>query len=59
MKVKIGDYKDDGEREISVKIDKWDTYSMDHTLAMIAHPMLVQLRDTTHGSPFVVFEDRP
>ena len=59
MKVKIGDYKDEGEREISVKIDKWDTYSMDHTLAMIAHPMLVQLRDNTHGAPFVVFEDRP
>lgn len=59
MKVKIGDYKDEGEREISVKIDKWDTYSMDHTLAMIAHPMLIQLRDTTNGSPFVVFEDRP
>jgi hypothetical protein len=59
MKVKIGTYKDDGEREISVKIDKWDTFSMDHTLALIAHPMLIQLRDTTHGSPFVDFEDRP
>ena len=59
MKVKIGDYKDEGERDISVKIDKWDTYSMDHTLAMIAHPMLVQLRDTTNGSPFIEFEDRP
>ena len=59
MKVKIGDYKDEGERDISVKIDKWDTWSMDHTLALIAHPMLVQLRDTTNGSPFIEFEDRP
>ena len=59
MKVKIGEYKDEGEREISVKIDKWDTWSMDHTLALIAHPMLVQLRDTTNGSPFIEFEDRP
>ena len=59
MKVKIGDYKDEGERDISVKIDKWDTWSMDHTLALIVHPMLIQLRDTTNGSPFIVFEDRP
>ena len=59
MKVKIGDYKDEGQREISVKIDKWDTYSMDHTLAMIAHPMLIQLRDTTNSAPFIPFEDRP
>ena len=59
MKVKIGDYKDEGERDISVKIDNWDTWSMDHTLALIVHPMLIQLRDTTNGSPFIVFEDRP
>jgi len=59
MKIKIGTYKDEGEREISIKIDKWDTWSMDHTLALIAHPMLIQLRDSTHGSPFIEFEDRP
>ena len=59
MKVKLGNYKDDGERKISVKIDEWDTWSMDHTLALIAHPLLVQLRDTTNGSPFIEFEDRP
>lgn len=59
MKVKLGNYKDDGERKISVKIDDWDTWSMDHTLALIAHPLLVQLRDTTNGSPFIEFEDRP
>jgi hypothetical protein len=57
MKVRIGDYK--RERDISIKIDKWDTYSMDHTLALIVHPMLIQLRDTTHGAPFIPFEDRP
>lgn len=42
-----------------VKIDKHDTWSMDETLAHIVVPMLVQLRDSTHGSPFVEFEDRP
>jgi hypothetical protein len=34
-----------------VKIDRWDTWSMDHTLADIILPMLKQLRDTKHGAP--------
>ena len=42
-----------------VKIDRWDTWSMDHTLAMIVLPMLRQLRDTKHGAPLVDDEDVP
>jgi hypothetical protein len=42
-----------------VKIDKWDTWSMDHTLADIILPMLKQLKATQHGSPFVDDEDVP
>jgi hypothetical protein len=42
-----------------VKIDHYDTWSMDHTLAQIILPMLKQLRDTKHGSPFVDDEDVP
>lgn len=42
-----------------VKIDKWDTWSMDSTLAQIILPMLKQLRDTTHGSQIVDLEDVP
>ena len=42
-----------------VKIDKYDTWSMDHTLADIILPMLKQLRDTKHGSPLVDLEDVP
>lgn len=42
-----------------VKIDRWDTWSMDHTLAHIVLPMLRQLRATTHGSPLVDDEDVP
>jgi hypothetical protein len=37
------------QRKIDVRIDSYDTWSMDHTLALIIHPMLVQLRDTNHG----------
>ena len=42
-----------------IKIDHWDTWSMDHTLADIILPMLKQLRDTKHGSPIVEDEDVP
>ena len=42
-----------------IKIDHWDTWSMDHTLADIILPMLKQLRDTKHGSPQVDLDDVP
>jgi hypothetical protein len=42
-----------------VKIDRWDTWSMDHTLALIVLPMLKQLHETKHGAPFVDDEDVP
>lgn len=42
-----------------VKIDRWDTWSMDHTLAPIILPMLKQLQKTKHGSPSVDDEDVP
>jgi len=55
MKVNIGPYpkKDGQDRKISIKIDPYDTWSMDHTLALIIHPMLVQLKNTKHGAPHV------
>ena len=42
-----------------VKIDRWDTWSMDHTLAHIVLPMLKQLKNDKHGSPMVDDEDVP
>jgi hypothetical protein len=42
-----------------VKIDYWDTWSMDHTLAHMVLPMLKQLHATKHGSPLVDDEDVP
>ena len=42
-----------------VKIDRWDTWSMDHTLSYIILPMLKQLKESKHGSPFVDDEDVP
>jgi hypothetical protein len=42
-----------------VKIDRYDTWSMDSTLAPIILPMLKQLKVTKHGSPQVDLEDVP
>lgn len=42
-----------------VKIDRWDTWSMDHTLADIILPMLKQLQATKHGAPWTDDEDVP
>ena len=42
-----------------VKLDRWDTWSMDHTLALIVLPMLKQLQETKHGAPSVDDEDVP
>ena len=46
-------------QKIKVRIDKWDTWSMDHTLAPIILPMLVQLKATKHGAPNVDTADVP
>lgn len=59
MKVSIGPYKDDEEREVSIQIDNYDTWSMDYTLALIILPMLQQLKKTKNGSPSVEDEDVP
>ena len=70
MRVKIGTYPDyyywldrlfgwNPKQKISVRIDKHDTWSMDHTLAPIILPMLVQLKETKHSAPMVDMKDVP
>lgn len=59
MKVCIGPYKDEGVRKEQVHIHDYDTWSMDHTLALIALPMLKQLKETKHGVPRIDYEDMP
>ena len=46
-------------QKIKIHIDRWDTWSMDHTLAHIILPMLKQLKATTHGAPWVAVADVP
>jgi hypothetical protein len=46
-------------RQVYVRIDKWDTWSMDATLALIVLPMLQQLQASKHGSPNTDDSDVP
>lgn len=46
-------------QSVKIKIDPWDTWSMDYTLAPIILPMLIQLNSQKHGSPLVQDSDVP
>jgi len=47
------------KRAIKVRIDRWDTWSMDNTLAYIILPLLIQLKAAKQGAPFVEDNDVP
>jgi hypothetical protein len=47
------------KRTEKIHIDRWDTWSMDHTLALIILPMLKQLRASKQGAPMVDIKDVP
>lgn len=60
MKVNIGRYpKGDKERKINVQIDPWDSWSADHTLALIIAPLLEKLKEDKQGAPHVDDADVP
>lgn len=52
MKVNIRKFnKGPTSRKIDIQIDKWDTYGLDNTLALIILPALIQLKESKHGIP--------
>jgi hypothetical protein len=60
MRVHIGPYsRDDTPREVSVELDPYDTWNLDHTLALITAPALRRFRDQTCSFPaaFVCDDD--
>ena len=46
-------------QNISVRIDNYDVWNMDVTLAQIILPMLKRLKEVKHGAPKVDNEDVP
>lgn len=58
MKVNIKPYPKKGNRrKINIQIDRFDTWSLDHTLALIIYPALIQLKETKHGIPSCIVND--
>lgn len=58
MKVKINKFPKVGDkRRIDVQVDKFDTWNLDHTLALIIYPALIQLKATKHGIPSEFVDD--
>lgn len=52
MKVNISKYrKGSSDRKVSINIENFDTWNLDHTLALIILPALIQLKATKHGVP--------
>lgn len=49
----INRWSNNRERKIEVRVDGYDAWNADSTLAYIIHPVLLKLRDDNHGSPFV------
>lgn len=47
------------KRRVKIRIDRYDTWNIDRTLAMIILPMLKQLKENKHGSPNIDLEDVP
>ena len=47
------------QRDVKIHIDRYDTWNMDHTLALIIVPMLKQLKESGHGVPYIDDEDVP
>ena len=59
MKVKLGKYpRGDAKRRVSVEVDSFDSWSLDHTLALIILPALIQLKHTKHGVPSEFVDDK-
>ena len=47
------------KRKISINIDNYDVWNMDHTLSLIILPMLKLLKENNHSGPYVDLVDTP
>ena len=60
MKVFIGPYPDgDEERKVEIEVHPYDSWNADHTFALIALPLIKQLKEQNQGAPYVDDEDVP
>lgn len=55
----INKYLDKKERKVKIRVDGYDIWSADHTIALLVHPLLLKLKEHKHGAPYVEDEDVP
>lgn len=55
----VNKIQDRRKRKIKVRVDYYDVWGADHTLALIILPVLKRLKEVKHGSPFVDLTDVP
>lgn len=55
----INKYLDKKERKVKIRVDGYDIWSADHTIALLVHPILLKLKEHKHGAPLVDDEDVP
>jgi hypothetical protein len=55
----INKYLDKAQRKVKIRVDGYDVWGADHTIAMLVHPLLLKLKENKHGAPYVDDEDVP
>jgi hypothetical protein len=55
----INKYLDNAKRKVKIRVDGYDVWGADHTIAMLVHPLLLKLKENKHGAPYVDDEDVP
>jgi hypothetical protein len=57
---KVLDFVNDSfKRRVKLTIHPYDTWNLDHTLALIILPCLIQLKEEKNGAPYVDDQDVP
>ena len=52
-------HKKFGERKETIRIDNYDVWNLDYTLALIIYPSLIKLKEAKAGTPYTDVEDAP
>ena len=55
----INKYLDNKKRKVSIRVDDYDLWSADYTIALIIHPVLIKLKEKQHGYTLVDDSDVP
>lgn len=59
LNMTLNKLQDKRDRKVVVRVDNYDTWNADHTLALIIYPVLKRLKEDKMGIPFVEAGDAP